>query len=220
MSESPPILYGYWRSSAAYRVRIALNLKQVEVEHRSVHLVRAGGEQHTPEYRRRNPEGLVPLFIDSDGTCLTQSMAIVEYLDETRPGPRLLPPEPAARARSRALAQVIACEVHPLDNLRVLRYLTHELGIDEPDKLRWYRHWVAEGLAALEARVTEWSTPFSLGERPGLVELCLVPQLYNARRFDCPLDDYPALVALDARSRELEAFRRAAPEAQPDAIPA
>ncbi|WP_163649314.1 maleylacetoacetate isomerase [Modicisalibacter sp. 'Wilcox'] len=220
MAESPPVLYGYWRSSAAYRVRIALNLKQVEVEHRSVHLVRDGGEQHAPAYRRRNPEGLVPLFIDSDGTCLSQSLAIIEYLDETRPGPRLLPEDPVARARSRSLAQVIACEIHPLDNLRVLQYLKRELGVEEPDKLRWYRHWVAQGLAALESRVAEWSTPFSLGERPGLVELCLVPQLYNARRFDCPLDDYPALAALDTRARELEAFARAAPEVQADAVPA
>lgn len=212
-----PVLYGYWRSSAAYRVRIALNLKGVAVESRSVHLARDGGEQHTAAFRMLNPQGLVPLFVDSDGTRLAQSLAIVEYLEETRPEPALLPRNAAQRACHRAFAQHIASDIHPLDNLRVLNYLSNELAIGEDAKLRWYRHWVAVGLAALEPQVAALPTPFSLGERPGIMELCLVAQLYNARRFDCPLDAYPALVALDARARALTAFATAAPEAQADA---
>lgn len=219
MQVERPVLYGYWRSSAAYRVRIALNLKGIEVEHRSVHLVRDGGEQHRPEYRELNPQGLVPLFVDNDGTRLSQSLAILEYLDETRPAVPLLSEDPAARGRARAFALHIASEIHPLDNLRVLQYLSGELGIDEESKLAWYRHWVALGLAALEPQAAEFVDAFSLGDRPGLMEVCLVPQMYNARRFECDLSAYPALVALDARAREHEAFRGAAPEAQADATP-
>lgn len=217
MQASRPILYGYWRSSAAYRVRIALNLKGIDVEHRSVHLVRDGGEQNRAEYRALNPQGLVPLFVDTDGTRLSQSLAILEYLDETRPALPLLPQNPAARGRARAFAQHIASEIHPLDNLRVLKYLVGELGVNDDAKLAWYRHWVALGLAALEPQAAELDGAFSLGERPGLVEACLVPQMYNAKRFDCDLSAYPALVALDARACELEAFRLAAPEVQHDA---
>ncbi len=219
MQPERPILYGYWRSSAAYRVRIALNLKGIDVEHRSVHLVRDGGEQHAAAYREMNPQGLVPLFIDNDGTRLVQSLAILEYLDETRPALSLLPNDPSARGRARAFAQHIASEIHPLDNLRVLQYLSGTLGVDDDAKLAWYRHWVALGLAALEPQAAELGDGFSLGERPGLMEACLVPQMYNARRFECDLSAYPALVALDARARELEAFRLAAPEAQADATP-
>lgn len=218
MQPERPILYGYWRSSAAYRVRIALNLKGIDVEHRSVHLVRDGGEQHRRGYRELNPQGLVPLFIDTDGTRLSQSLAILEYLDETHPAVSLLPEDPAARGRARAFAQHIASEIHPLDNLRVLKYLVGELGIDDDAKLAWYRHWVALGLSALELEAAVFGEGFSLGERPGLVEACLVPQMYNARRFDCDLSAYPTLVALDSRARELEAFHRAAPEAQADAV--
>ncbi|HET8791518.1 MAG TPA: maleylacetoacetate isomerase [Modicisalibacter sp.] len=219
MAAERPILYGYWRSSATYRVRIALNLKGIEVEHRSVHLVRDGGEQHRAEYRALNHQGLVPLFIDTDGTRVSQSLAILEYLDETRPQLPLLPEDPAARGRARSFAQHIASEIHPLDNLRVLKYLVGELGVSDEAKLAWYRHWVALGLAALEPQAAELDGAFSLGERAGLVEACLVPQLYNARRFDCDLSAYPALVALDGRARELEAFRLAAPETQTDATP-
>ena len=218
MQPERPILYGYWRSSAAYRVRIALNLKGIEVEHRSVHLVRDGGEQHRVEYRALNPQGLVPLFIDTDGTRLSQSLAILEYLDETHPALPLLPEDPAARGQLRSFAQHIASEIHPLDNLRVLKYLVGELGVDDAAKLAWYRHWVALGLAALEPEAATFDE-FSLGDRPGLLEACLVPQMYNARRFDCDLSAYPALVALDARTRELEALRLAEPEAQADATP-
>lgn len=217
MHNQRPILYGYWRSSAAYRVRIALNLKGIEVEHRSVHLARNGGEQHRSEYRELNPQGLVPLFIDEDGTHLSQSLAIVEYLDETRPDPALLPSEPAARAQARGFAQHIASEIHPLNNLRVLQYLSGDLQIDDATKRAWYRHWVTLGLAALEPQAAALKGAFSLGDRPGLMELCLVPQLYNARRFECDLSAYPALVALDAEAREVEAFRLAAAEVQADA---
>ncbi|WP_227369988.1 maleylacetoacetate isomerase [Halomonas sp. M20] len=219
MRNQQPILYGYWRSSAAYRVRIALNLKGIEVEHRSVHLVRDGGEQHRTEYRQMNPQGLVPFFIDGDGTSVSQSLAIVEYLDETRLAPALLPWEPGARAQIRSFSQHIASDIHPLNNTRVLQYLSEELQVDDATKRGWYRHWVALGLAALEPQAAALEGAFSLGERPGLLELCLVPQLYNARRYECDLSAYPALVALDARAREVEAFRRAAPEAQPDATP-
>lgn len=219
MQVERPILYGYWRSSAAYRVRIALNLKGIDVEHRSVHLVRDGGEQHRAEYKALNPQGLVPLFVDNDATRLSQSLAILEYLDETRPAVPLLPNDPSARGQARSFALHIASEIHSLDNLRVLQYLRGELGVDDDAKLAWYRHWVALGLAALEPQVAALDSHFSLGDRPGLIEACLVPQLYNARRFDCDLSAYPALIALDFRARELEAFQCAAPEAQADATP-
>nr|WP_298373235.1 maleylacetoacetate isomerase [uncultured Halomonas sp.] len=219
MHHQQPILYGYWRSSAAYRARIALNLKGIEVEHRSVHLVHDGGDQHRAEYRQMNPQGLVPFFIDDDGTQVSQSLAIVEYLDETRPDPALLPRTPAIRAQVRSFAQHIASDIHPLNNLRVLQYLGGELGLDDATKRAWYQHWVTLGLAALEPQAAALEGAFSLGERPGLLELCLVPQLYNARRYECDLSAYPFLVALDARAREHEAFRRAAPEVQPDTTP-
>lgn len=217
MQSTQPVLYGYWRSSAAYRVRIALNLKGIEVEHRSVHLLRGGGEQHQADYLSMNPQGLVPVFIDRDGTRLAQSLAIIDYLEEMYPNDPVLPAHPADRARARAFALHIASDIHPLNNLRVLRYLSDDLGVDETQKMRWYRHWIALGLAALEPEAASLMTRFSLGHRPGLMELCLVPQLYNARRFECDLTPFPALMALDARARELEPFRRAAPEVQPDA---
>ncbi|OLU13271.1 maleylacetoacetate isomerase [Pseudomonas sp. PA1(2017)] len=212
-------LYGYWRSSAAYRVRIALNLKGLAYRHVPVHLVRDGGEQHGQAYQALNPQGLVPLLVDDEngGVPIAQSLAIIEYLEEIFPVPAILPADPVARAQVRALVLHLACDVHPLNNLRVLQYLSRELGVDDAAKNAWYRHWVAEGLAAVEQGLAAYGDAFSLGTRPGYLEACLVPQVYNARRFDCDLDAYPRILALTARCEALEAFRHAAPDAQPDA---
>ena len=213
-------LYGYWRSTAAWRVRIALNLKGIDWESVPVHLVRDGGEQRRPEYLRLNPQGLVPA-LECDGKLLTQSLTIIEYLEETHPAPPLLPGDPAGRARVRSLAQLIACEIHPLNNLRVLQYLEHRLRLDEAQRTGWYQHWVCEGLRALEMRLAaEPETGrYCHGEAPGLADCCLVPQLYNARRFGCELESFSTLLAVEAACMELEAFRRAAADAQPDAAP-
>jgi maleylacetoacetate isomerase len=211
-------LYSFFRSSAAYRVRIALNLKGLSYEYLPVHLSRNGGEQRRPDYRRLNPQALVPVLEDGE-RALTQSLAIMEYLDETRPGPPILPKTPAERARVRALAQAIACEIHPLNNLRVLNYLTGAAQFTEDARNAWYRHWIAEGFAALEASLAgdPATGRFCHGDVPGLADCCLVPQVFNARRFKCDLAPYPTLVAIDGNCRALEAFQRAAPERQPDA---
>jgi maleylpyruvate isomerase len=211
-------LYSYFRSSASYRVRIALNLKGLEYDFQPVHLVRDGGHQHRPEFRAVNPQALVPVLVDGPET-LTQSLAILEYLEETHPEPPLLPRAPAERARVRALALVIACEVHPLNNLRVLNYLTSRHGLKEGAKTEWYRHWVEQGLGALETSVAEspLTGRFCHGDTPGIADCCLVPQLFNARRFGCDLSVYPALLAIERHCQELAAFRDAAPEQQPDA---
>ena len=212
-------LYTYWRSTAAYRVRIALHLKALPCEQEPVHLVKDGGEQHKADYRALNPQGLVPALVDK-GRVITQSLAILEYLEETHPEPALLPQDPMDRARVRSLAQIIACEVHPLNNLRVLKYLGDELGLKEPEKQGWYHHWLEQGLKPLEQRLANEShtVRFCHGDSVTWADICLVPQLYNARRFEFPLEDYPTLVRIDTACRELDAFRAAAPEAQPDAI--
>lgn len=212
-------LYGYWRSSAAYRVRIALNLKGLAYRQVPVHLVRDGGEQNGEAYQALNPQGLVPLLVDEEngGAPIAQSLAIIEYLEEIFPVPAILPADPVERAQVRALALHLACDVHPLNNLRVLQYLGRELGVDDAAKNAWYRHWVAAGLAAVEQGMAAYGDTFSLGTRPGYLEACLIPQVYNARRFDCDLDAYPRILALTARCEALEAFRHAAPDAQPDA---
>jgi len=212
-------LYGYWRSSAAYRVRIALNLKGLAYRQVPVHLVKGGGQQHAAEYRALNPQRLVPLLVDevNGGARIAQSLAILEYLDEVFPVPALLPDDPVRRAQVRALAMHIACDIHPLNNLRVLQYLSAELGVDDEAKNAWYRHWVAQGLAAVEVGLEAFGDELSLGQRPGYLEACLVPQVYNARRFDCPMDAYPRILARVARCEALEAFAQAAPEVQPDA---
>jgi maleylpyruvate isomerase len=211
-------LYGYFRSSAAYRVRIALNLKNIEYESISVHLMKDGGQQNAEPYRSMNPTGLVPTLVDGDLT-LGQSMAILEYLEETRPEPALLPPDAKGRARVRALAQTIACDIHPLNNLRVLKYLKHDLGLDEDTKNAWYRHWIDTGLRGLEAMLANspQTGRFCHGDQPGLADVCLVPQLFNARRFNCDESAFPTIVRIDAACAELEAFQEAAPARQPDA---
>ncbi|MDW5376172.1 maleylacetoacetate isomerase [Halomonas sp. HP20-15] len=210
-------LYGYFRSSAAYRVRIALNLKGLDYERVAVDLV--NGEQRSGDNLARNPQGLVPTLETDDGARLTQSLAICEYLDERYPDPPLLPSDAEARARVRALAQLIACEIHPLDNLKVLKYLTGELGLDEAAKLTWYRHWIAEGFDALEMSLADSPATgaFCHGDAPGLADLCLVPQVFNAKRFECDLSGYPTLRRIAERCETLEAFQRARPEHQPDA---
>lgn len=213
-----PLLYGYWRSSAAYRVRIALNLKGIDYDQAPVHLVRDGGEQHRPSYRELNPQRLVPTLVVGE-TVITQSLAILEYLEETGSSPALLPADAAGRARVRSLAQIVACDVHPLQNLRVLNYLTGELGVDDEQRAAWARHWICEGLRALEERLARSSATgtFCHGETPGLADACLVPQLYNARRFGCGLDAFPTVGRIDRACQALPAFAAAAPEAQPDA---
>jgi maleylacetoacetate isomerase len=212
-------LYSYWRSSAAYRVRIALNLKGLAYQQVPVHLVKDGGQQHSAAYQALNPQGLVPLLLDgaNGGARIAQSLAILEYLDEVFPAPALLPREPALRAQVRSLALHIACDLHPLNNLRVLQYLSSELGVDDAGKNAWYQHWLHKGLAAVEAGLAVFADRLSLGERPGYLEACLVPQLYNARRFNCDLDAYPRILAMAARCESLDAFQQAAPEMQPDA---
>ena len=209
-------LYGYWRSSAAYRVRIALNLKGLDVRHRPVNL--RTGEHRGAAYRKLNPQGRVPFLVD-DGKAFTQSIAILEYLEERYPEVPMLPGEPAERARVRALVQLVASDMHPLNNLGVLQYLAKELGAGDEQKLAWYRHWIAEGFAALEAMLADDASTgrYCHGDTPGMADLCLVPQVYNARRFDCDLTQYPTIVRIDAACAELEAFKKAVPEAQPDA---
>jgi maleylpyruvate isomerase len=209
-------LYSYFRSSAAYRARIALHLKGLPFDYAPVHLRK--GEQNAEAYRALNRQELVPTLIDGD-TAVTQSLAIIEYLDERHPEPPLLPSAPAGRARVRAIALAICCDIHPLNNLRVLRYLVHTLKIGEEAKDAWYRHWIDTGLAALEAQLAAdvATGTFCHGDVPTMADVCLVPQLANARRANIPLDGYPTLLRIDATCRALDAFARAAPDRQPDA---
>ncbi len=210
-------LYGYFRSSAAYRVRIALNLKGLDYDQIPVNLVK--GEQRGDDHLMRNPQGLVPSLVLDDSAVINQSLAICEYLDEVHPEPALLPVNALERARVRALAQSVACEIHPLNNLRVLKYLVREIGADEAAKLAWYHHWIAEGFTALEATLSNdpSSGDFCHGDTPTLADICLVPQVYNAERFECDLSAYPTLQRIAANCRTLPAFQKAAPQAQPDA---
>ncbi|QJE74698.1 maleylacetoacetate isomerase [Aerophototrophica crusticola] len=208
-------LYTYFRSSAAYRVRIGLALKGLDAEAVPVHLVRDGGQHKKPDYLGRNPQGFVPA-LEVGGQVITQSLAILEYLEEAHPQPPLLPKDPLARARVRSFALAIACDIHPLNNLRVLKHLRGGLGQDEDGVNRWVRRWIEEGFTALE-RMVEPGAPFCFGDAPGLAEACLVPQMYNARRFGADLTDFPTLVAIDERCRALPTFQSAAPDRQPDA---
>ena len=211
-------LYTYFRSSSSYRVRIALNLKGLPYESVPVHLLRDGGEQHTSSYAQLNPAELVPTLVDGD-LALSQSLAIMEYLDEVHPSPSLLPGNALDRARIRAIAQSIACEMHPLNNLRVLQYLQREHQLDEAAKANWYRHWITLGFTALEAQLSHADTgAYCHGSTPTLADCCLVPQVFNARRFDTPLDNFPIICRIEAACMALEPFQRAAPEAQADAV--
>ncbi|BBI54289.1 maleylacetoacetate isomerase [Vreelandella olivaria] len=210
-------LYGYFRSSAAYRVRIALNLKGLDHDQIPVNLVK--GEQRGDDHLMRNPQGLVPSLVLDDSAVVNQSLAICEYLDEVHPEPALLPVNALERARVRALAQSVACEIHPLNNLRVLKYLVREMGADEAAKLAWYHHWIAEGFTALEAMLSNDPSSGDLchGDTPTLADICLVPQVYNAERFECDLSAYPTIQRIAANCRTLPAFQKAAPQAQADA---
>lgn len=211
-------LYTYFRSSAAYRVRIALNLKGLKADYRYVHLVKDGGQQHQPEYLALNPQGLVPALVDK-GHVLTQSLAIIEYLDETHPQPPLLPKDAPGRARVRALAQIVACDIHPVNNQRILKYLEKEFRADEAARSKWYRHWIVEGFNALDKLLG--SSPatgkFCHGDQPTLADICLVPQVFNARRFKIDLASFPAIERINATCLALAAFADAAPDRQPDA---
>lgn len=209
-------LYGFFRSSAAFRVRIALNLKGIAYETRPIHLRR--DEQRAPSFLALNPQGLVPALED-DGEVLTQSLAIIEYLDETHPEPAFLPGHPADRARVRAMAQLVACDVHPLNNLRVLRYLADPLGHDEETIGRWYNHWIALGFEAFEKILAEdgLTGEFCHGDTPGLADICLVPQVFNARRYKLDMEPYPTIRRIFDSCMALEAFAQAAPERQRDA---
>ena len=211
-------LYTYFRSSAAYRVRIALNLKGLPWEAVPVHLVRDGGQQNQAAYRTKSPLGTVPA-LETDAGVFTQSLAIIEYLDETHPPPALLPASAEGRARVRAIAQTIACDIHPVNNLRVLQYLGREFGATQEQKDVWYRHWVNDGLLAVEKLLAgdPRTGTFCHGEKPGLADCCLVPQVFNARRFNCPLDDLPTIRRIVDACEQLPAFQKAAPAAQPDA---
>lgn len=212
-------LHDYFRSSASFRVRIGLNLKGLQPERRFVHLTKGGGAQFADEFSRLNPQQLVPVLEDGD-TVLIQSLAILEYLDETHPEPPFLPRgDAASRARVRALAQVIACDTHPLDNLRVLKYLAGPLGLPQDARDTWYRHWVAKGLSAFEGLIAGHPATgrFCHGDAPGLADICLVPQIFNAKRLDCPLDAYPTVMRVFDACMALPAFDAAQPSKQPDA---
>jgi maleylacetoacetate isomerase len=208
-------LYGYFRSSAAFRVRIALNLKKLDYETTAIHLRR--NDQTTPEYLGVNPQGLVPALEDG-GRILIQSLAIIEYLDETYPDPPLLPKEAAGRARVRALADIVACDIHPINNLRVLRYLAHELGHDEAAIGNWYNHWIAAGFQALEALLAGDARTgvFCHGDSPGLADIALVPQVVNAERYRLDLAPYPTISRIYQSCTKLEPFVAAHPNSQPD----
>ncbi|MCW2309462.1 maleylacetoacetate isomerase [Rhodobium gokarnense] len=208
-------LYSYYRSSAAYRVRIALALKGLSYDYRPVHLVAGGGEHLTPEYAAINPQKRVPTLELDDGTCLIQSLAILEYLDERYPEPPLLPTDAETRAKCRAIAAIIGCDIHPLNNSSTLAYLKGPFGQDQDAVTTWYAHWVHQGFSAIEQLLGE--APFCFGEAPGMADLYLVPQVFNARRFKVPLDAFPKIVAIDKRCADIEAFKAAHPDVQPDA---
>jgi maleylpyruvate isomerase len=210
-----PCLFGYWRSSAAYRVRIALNLKRITARHVAVNL--QAGEQKGEEHRARNPAGAVPMWRDADGFTLAQSLAIIEYLDAIYPDPPLLPGDPRQKALCREIANTIACDIHPLGNLRVLEKLAADYGAGADARAAWNRHWIGTGFGAIEARLAAISGRHAVGDQITLADICLVPQVYNARRAGLDLAPYPGIAAADAAAREQPAFAAAAPEAQPDA---
>ncbi len=204
-------LHGYFRSSASYRVRVGLNLKGLQYDYKPVNLLK--GEQRESEYRKLQPQGLVPALVDGDN-ILTQSLAILEWLDDVHPEPALLPSDPLARAKVRALAYNVACDIQPLQNLRILKYLQSELGVSDEQKTGWIRKWIGEGFSALEQQLNP--APFAAGDKPGLFECCLIPQIYNAERFGMDTADYPAIHRIAQACSEIPAFIEARPERQPD----
>ena len=208
-------LYSYYRSSAAYRVRIALNLKGISYETISIHLIKDGGLNRKPEFKAVNPQMRVPVLVTPQGDTIIQSLAIIEYLDETHPQPPLLPKDPVARAKVRGLADLIACDIHPLNNTSPLRYLKRELHQEQSTIDAWYHHWIIEGFEALESLIG--GGPYLCGKEITLADTCLVPQVANARRLKVPLEKFPKIVAADAACLKLAAFDKARPENQPDA---
>ncbi|HEY0107238.1 MAG TPA: maleylacetoacetate isomerase [Rhizomicrobium sp.] len=211
-------LYGYFRSSAAFRARIALNLKGIATELRFVHLLRDGGEQHRPEYAALNPQKLIPALAH-DGHLITQSLAIVEYLDEIVPEPPLLPKDPYGRARAREIAYVVACDIHPVNNLRVGRHLKHKLNVSDDDIARWQRHWIRTGFDALEIMLatSPHTGAYCHGDMPTIADICLIPQVANARRVKLDLDPWPTIARIEAHALTHCAFDAALPKNQPDA---
>lgn len=209
-------LYGYWRSTSSYRVRIALNLKGLRAEPVFVHLVRHGGKQHDPDYRRLNPQGRVPTLVLEDGSVITQSPAIIEYIEEIHPLPPLLPSDPVRRAHVRAVAAIIACDIHPLHNVGPLTHLRKTLQHEEPEVSGWIAEWIGQGLAAVEALIED-GDGYCFGPGPGLADVYLIPQLYAARRFNVPLGAYPRILRVEALAADNDAFREAHPSVQPDA---
>jgi maleylacetoacetate isomerase len=208
-------LYSYFRSSAAYRVRIALNFKGMTYETIPVHLVKDGGHNRRPEFRAVNPQMRIPTLVAPTGDVLIQSLAIIEYLEEIQPNPPLLPKDPIARAEVRALADIVACDIHPLNNTSPLRYLKREMHLEQSAIDAWYHHWVTEGFEALEALVEP--APYAYGKEVTMADMCLVPQVANARRLKVPLDKFPKILGIEAACLKLPAFDRARPENQPDA---
>lgn len=210
-------IYTYFRSSAAYRVRIALNLKGLKAEPHCVHLVKDGGQQHKPEFRKVNPQGFVPALVD-EGHVITQSIAIIAYLDETHPNPPLLPKDALGRAQVRAMSLVIACDIHPLQNTRIMKYLENEFHADEAARKRWIAQWISEGFTALEKMVSGDAAPgkFCHGDAPTMADVLLVPQMFSARRFGVDLTAYPTLRSIDEHCQTLKAFQDAAPAKQSD----
>ena len=209
----------YFRSTAAYRVRIALNLKGLSHELVPVNLLKDGGQHKTPEFLTKNPDGLIPT-LETEGRVLAQSIAILEYLEEAHPKVALLPSEPLERAYVRGLVQTIASDMHPLNNLRVLQFLVNEMGASEERKLQWYHHWIAKGFTSLETRLAATSNAgqFCFGDSPTFADVCLIPQVYNALRFDCPMADYPTINSINAHCLSLAPFSESSPQNQVDAI--
>jgi maleylacetoacetate isomerase len=212
-------LYGYWRSSAAYRVRIALNLKGLAYESVPVHLIRDGGDQHRPEFAATNPQKLIPV-LQHGSRIIRQSLAIIEYLDEIWSDPPLLPATARDRAHARSLALLVACDIHPLNNLRVIQYLEREFNAPQSERDAWVKHWIVEGLGAFETLLVDDLArgTFCEGDTPGIADCCLIPQVYNARRFGVDLKPFPTICRIDAECLALPAFDAARPENQPDAI--
>ncbi len=208
-------LYGYFQSSAAYRARIALNLKDLDYELVAIHLTKDGGHQFTEEYTKLNPQQLVPAIIDGDVT-LAQSMAIMEYLEEAYPDHPILPADPAGRARVRSLSQIVACDIHPLNNLRVRKYIVEDFGLTQDHGQTWQEHWINRGFAAYETMLAGGAT-FSHGDTPTMADICLIPQMFNARRINMDISAYPNLLRIEEACNALPAFERAHPKNQPDA---
>jgi maleylacetoacetate isomerase len=220
MSTAPDLtLYDYWRSSACYRVRIALNVKGLRYTRKPVHLLNNGGEQHSAEYRQINPQEAVPALVDG-ARVIRQSLAIIEYLDEVKPDVPLLPSAARDRAHVRGMALLVACDIHPLNNLRVMKYLEHELALDQAARERWMRHWMEEGFRALETILADdlATGAYCHGEAPTMADACLIPQVYNAKRFNVDMTPYPTILRINEQCLSLPAFDAARPETQPDAI--